>query len=129
MPDDEFERIEEPEPEPEPQGAAERLAFERQSLENDYLREQLFFSETDRLHRLRLAYGFSIAAALWFMGIFAVVIMHGLYAEGTDPFFKIPTAALVALIGTPGASIVGGVIWLARSVIPAREGSRTPPRA
>ena len=124
MADGDLASIQEPSPGDELQAAGARLTIERQDLENDRLREELFRQEEDRRFRRRMTGLITGVALIWLAGVFTIVFMHG-FAGGApsdqETWFRLPTFALVALVGTPGASVAGLIVWVVRSVFPGGQ--------
>jgi hypothetical protein len=124
MPANDLGQIQDPAPDDDSEGSIARLELERKTLEVAKLRDEQNLLLGDRTHRLYLTYGLSIVGVLWLVGVFTLVTLHGVFgtpAEGADATFSLPTAVLVALVGTPGASFVGIAILSARAIFLTSE--------
>lgn len=124
MPDNDLGQIQDPPPGDDSEGAIARLELERKTLEVAKLKDERSNLERDRGHRLNLTYGLSAVGVLWLIGVFTLVALHGVFgtpADGAEATFSLPTAVLVALVGTPGASFVGIAILSARAIFLTNE--------
>ena len=95
----------------------EVLQIERLDLENARLREAVASLEQDREQRKIFSYLLFGLVAAWLAAILSIVIVDGALGET----FALPLEAILLLISSTTASIVGLFVFVARYLFPPRE--------
>jgi hypothetical protein len=92
------------------------VRLERETLENDQLRAQVFGLQQDTKERKKYAQLFFIASCVWIMIITALLLM-----QGWSPFgFKLSEPVVLATIGSTTVNILGILYVVANYLFPKR---------